>query len=409
MFEIKPTIKTLKRLRPLSEFSEEQLQTLAGQLKVQNGKPKEVLIEMGCTDEYSLFVLQGEITSKARDDKTSNITVESDGKLNPIAQLRPSMYEVKAVGAVEYLRIEKSLLTSFAQSTETDTCGIAVETIDPGEDANPLTVHLFQDLMTDSVSLPSLPDVALRIQKLFREDDVDADKIAKVLMTDPAITAKLIKVANSPVYQGIASTDTLQAAIVRLGMQTTYKQVMAYAVSELFSSKSRNVANRMKELWVHSRKVAAISRVLAAKTKLVNPEEAMLAGLMHDLGVIVIVEYLQNYCDMTSDKKSMEKAINMMRPQITGLLMRKWNFSEEVVMVAEECEDWFRNKSDDADLCDLIIVAQYHSMIGTESMSSLPPITKLPAMSKLNLGVQESMDLIKESNKEISEVEKMLI
>ena len=142
-------------------------------------------------------------------------------------------------------------------------------------------------------------------------------------MTDPAISGKLIKVANSPVYQGLVPTDTLQAAIVRLGMQTTYKQVMAYAVNELFRGHSSNISKRMQHLWSHSRKVAAISRVLAKSTGLVDPEQAMLAGLTHDLGVIVIVEYLQMYGDQDIDQKQIDEAIDSMRGQITGMLMHE--------------------------------------------------------------------------------------
>ncbi len=403
-----PDLTTLRRLRPLQQFSDEQLQSLANQLSVQHARKKEVLIELGCSDDFSLFILQGEVSMKARDGAIKKVVFSPQEELNPVAQLRPSMFEVRADGPVEYLRIARNFLNEFARQTESGDEDISVHMIETDSMMNPLTVHLYQDLMQDNISLPSLPAVALKIQQVFNDDSVDADKLAQVLLTDPAITGKLIKVANSPVYQGVAATETLQAAIVRLGMQTTYKQVMAYAVNELFKSQSPQIAQRMEAVAAHSRKVAAISRILAKSTRLFDPEQAMLAGLIHDLGVIVIVEYLQKHSDSMHEPDIIDRAITTLRPQITGMLMKKWNFAEDMVLVAEESEDWFRNPSDEVDLCDLVLVAQFHSLMGSAEMQNMPPISKIPAMTKLNMGPQESIDLIRQSNKEIAEIENML-
>ena len=76
-----------------------------------------------------------------------------------------------------------------------------------------------------------------------------------------------------------------------------------------------------------------------------------------------------------------------------------------------ESEDWFRNPTDQADLCDLVMIAQYHSFIGTPTMSHLPPISKLPAFSKLGLSMDKPADImafIQESKTEIEIIEKLL-
>ena len=402
-----PDINTLRRLRPLSMFADDQLQSLSYKLEVRFAQNNDVILKLGNMEEYSLFVLQGDITLSASDGKTKAMSFNDSDELNPVAQLRPSLYEVKATSPVRYLKIDTHLLTEFAQLTESAEEDISLHIIEEPMQENPLALHLFKDLMTDSIKLPSLPEVAHRIQQAYRSDNIDADQVAKILLIDPAISGKLIKIANSPVYAGLSATDTLQAAVVRLGMDTTYKQVMAYAVNELFRSQSRDVSDRMEALWAHSRKVAAISRVLAKTTGLFDPDQAMLAGLTHDIGVIVIVDYLQQYSEEKPDQKTINNAIETMRPQITGMLMRKWNFSEETVKVAEECENWFRNPRDDADLCDLVMIAQYHSLIGSHALEKVPPINTLPAMTKLKMGPAESIELIRESNKEISEIERM--
>lgn len=403
-----PDVTTLRRLRPLSQFTSEQLQSLANQLNVMTASKYEQLIERGCSEEFSLFILQGTITLSARDGQQSEQHFDDQQELNPVAQLRPSLYDVHAADHVRYLKIDTRLLTEFANLTVTDSEDISVHLIEQDVEDNPLTFHMFQDLMMDKICLPSLPEVAQRIQQVFHDENVDAVRVANILMTDPAITGKLIKVANSPVYQGLATTNTLQEAIVRMGMDTTYKQVMAYAANELFRSQSNVVSRRMQQLWPHSRKVAAISRVLAKSTGLFDPDQAMLAGLMHDLGVIVIIEYMHLHSELTFSAEKIEQTIQTMRPQITGMLMQKWNFSEEMIRVAEECEHWFRNPNDRADLCDLVLIAQYHSLMGTNAIKNMPPITTIPAMTKLKMGPAESIQLIKQSNKEINEIERLL-
>jgi len=409
MQQIRPDISTMRRLRPLSQFTDEQLMSLANHIVIETAVDKQLLIKLGCLDDFSLYVLNGEIKSRARDGVTKQQVFSDTGNLNPVAQLRPSMYDITAVGTVHYLKIAKSFLTEFAQEISLNEGSMVVLELEGDIDTNPLVMNLYQDLFEDKISLPSLPEVAQRIQRVFSDEDVEVSKITEVLLTDPAITAKLIKIANSPVYQGVAATNTLQAAIVRLGMDTTYKQVMAYAVNELFKSSSSVVTQRMSKLLSHSRKVAAISRLLAKKTGMFDPEQAMLAGLTHDLGVLVIVEYFHKHSEHLAEPEKMEQAIASMRPMITGQLMRKWNFSNEVIAVAEECEDWFRNPDDSADLCDLIIVAQYHSLMGSPDLQTMPPISIIPAMSKLKIGIQDSIDLIKQSNRELSEIERILV
>jgi HD-like signal output (HDOD) protein len=403
-----PDVKTLRRLRPLSQFSDEQLQSLANQLSVATAAKREVLIERGCTEQFYLFVLQGSIQLTAGDGKQQQLTITDKDSLNPIAQLRPSLYRVTASESLKYLRIDSQLMTQFAQQVEEGGEDISVHIIENDSDDNALALSLYQDLIADRITLPSLPEVAQRIQQVYADENIDAERVSAILMLDPAISAKLIKIANSPVYQGLSATQTLQAAIVRLGLGVTYKQVMAYAVNELFRGQSGSISKRMNELWTHSRRVAAISRVLAKTTGLFDPEEAMLAGLTHDLGVIVILEYIQKFHDSEPDQELIERTVQTMRPQITGLLMRKWNFSAEVAKVAEECENWFRNPRDEADLCDLVLIAQCHAMMGSDRMSQIPPITTLPAMTKLKMGPKESVELLKQSSKEIREVEKLL-
>jgi len=398
-----PTLETLKRLRPLSEFNDEQLIALAHELKHQTAKKKEQILALGDTEDSSLFILEGDVKMISRDNHESLHSVTDDEALNPIAQLRPSMYSITAVKEVHYLKIPKQLLTIYSNFGVPDSH--PAETLEDHPAIDNITLNICQDMMNDKLSLPSLPEIALKIQRVYQDDLADLNSIADLLIIDPAISAKLIKIANSVVYKGEVPTETLKAAISRLGLDTTYKQVMAYAVNDLFNSSSNCLKEKMTALWDHSRKVAAISHLLAKETKLFNPELAMLAGLVHDLGTIVILEYLEKTGLSKDESINSNMVVDTLRPVITGMLMKKWNFTQETITVAEECEDWFRNPNDVADLCDIVMLAQYHSFIGTDAIKALPLITTIPAMKKLGLNPLDSIALMKKSKNKLKSME----
>ena len=407
----RPLVKTLRRIRSLSQFDDSQLLQLSENLSMLPGAKNERLITLGSLAQYSLYLLEGSIITIASDGIKKTIEGKPDGELSPIAQIRPSIYDVDAFENVKYLKIYSDQLTEFAQQLEQENGGMEVLTIEQSEEENELTIRLFQDLMTGKVALPSLPDVAQRIQQAFSQESISADTLANIIQSDPAITAKLIMISNSALYRGQSHIDTLNQAIVRLGLETTRKQIMTYAINELFREKSSEMKSKMQKLWKHSQKVASLSRILARKSKLFDPEQAQLAGLIHDLGEIAILQYAQEHSEMYNDDNKLPQAIRSLRPQITSMLLHKWKFSDEFVTVAEESEQWFRNHKDDANLCDLVMIAQYHSFIGTPEMKNLPPISKLPAATKLGLdelGPQQSIQFIKDSKQEIEEIEALL-
>ncbi len=404
-----PDINSLRRIRNLSRFDDDQLGELAIRLELRDALPGSCLVERGCTDAFSLYLIDGALEATAQDGKVTRYESSGNGELLPIAQIRPSMYRVVAAVPSRYLTIGAELMKRIArlQEAETRAAELDVVELDQTEEVNALTVQLFQDLLSGNLKLPSLPNVAHRIQQAFADDAVDAEMIGKLIQADPAITAKLIMIANSALYRGQASIETLQQAVVRLGLETTRKQVMTYAVKELFQSDNATMKRLMQKLWKHSQHVAVLSRLLANHLPGFDPEQAQLAGLIHDLGSVAVLQYAQQDEQLCADQALLLEAVERLRPQITGMLLNQWNFAPEFVTVGQECEDWFRNPADTPDLCDLVLIAQYHAFIGTPQQAKLPPISTLPAFAKLGMGdidVRQIIEFLKRSRNEIEAI-----
>jgi len=401
---------SLRRIRSLALFSDGQLANLASKLETKTAAPRQRIIALGDTGNYSLYLLSGEAISRDGEGTERKLQSENDGSLQPVAHIRPSHYDIEALSPVEFLEIPNDLLTELSLIEEADSGEIEVEIIDQSEEANRLTISLCQDISSGSITLPTMPDVVQKLQKVFADDNYDVATVTGLIQSDPSISAQLLKSANSPLYRGNAPIETLQQAIVRMGMNVIRKQIMIYAASELFQSKSTSMQNRMQSLWKNCRKVSAFSRVLATRSEGFDPEMAQMAGLLSDLGIIAILDYAQEHSDLYGDDDALDQTISVLHPQINGMLLYQWNLGDEIVTVGEESRNWFRNHRDAADLCDLVLVARYYSQLGTPLAKSLPALVKLPTFLKLQLGfnAEDSISFIKESRAEVAAVESML-
>lgn len=430
-FSHNPEIDLLKRLKTLAGFDDQQLQTLASRIRMQTVDTGEKIIATGCAEKYYLYLLKGEVEVLANDGKTSTVRrklTQSDiiDDLTPIARIRPSLYDVVAVTKSTILRIyneqlkevteqnyrddfeDKSILKASDEIEDTDFTSILLQQF---QEENKLTVELFFDLTTGAIKLPSLPDIAAKIEQAYKSNRFDPKQIAKIIQTDPAITAKLIMFANSSIYADKPKIATLSEAIKRLGSITCRKQVMIYAVNELFQEKSDGLSEQLQALCLHSQKVASISRIIAEKTGLFDPDMAHLTGLIHDLGVIAIIQYYQETSTTEIDFDILYETVEHLHSHVTSQILEKWQFSQDIITAAEESEDWYRKHENEADLCDLIIIAKYHSFIGTDNMPNMPPILNLPALHKLkldDLGPVGSLDIIRKSKQEMKNIRQLL-
>ena len=205
-----PDIASLRRIRNLSRFNNDQLGELATRLELRDAMPGECLIERGCSDAFSLYLIDGALEAVAHNGEVTRHESSADGELLPIAQIRPSMYQVVAVSPARYVTIGAELMNKVARlhEVEAQAADMDVVELDQTEEVNALTKQLFQDLLSGNLKLPSLPNVAHRIQQAFADDSVDAEIIGKLIQADPAITAKLIMIANSALYRGQAPIES---------------------------------------------------------------------------------------------------------------------------------------------------------------------------------------------------------
>jgi HD-like signal output (HDOD) protein len=405
----------LKNFHPLDNLSEVQLELLGRSLKIYSAGKGLTILEQGDTTEFSLYLLKGRLRLHSQDGRVSEITEATPQAQNPIASLIPRRYSVESITYVEYLMVDNSLLEGLLNKEEGITAtelSLENQTYDKESAQNSLTEALITDLNQDKLVLPSLPDVAVRVGRAMRDENTNARKLAEIVQTDPAITTKLIRAANSPLYAGVTPVDSCAAAIVRLGADTTHKLVLTFALRELFNTRSKVLKTHMRDLWLHSVKVSAVSYILAKISKQFNPEHALLAGLLHDIGNIAILSYAEHYPEVANDDEKLEQVMSDMRGRIGSVILRNWGFIEDLIIVTQEAENWHREQEGEADYADLVIVAQLHSYIGSSVMKDLPSLDQVPALKRLNLEEltpKLSLKVLDKAEEKIAHAEAMLM
>ncbi|HCR46442.1 MAG TPA: cyclic nucleotide-binding protein, partial [Marinobacter hydrocarbonoclasticus] len=135
---------------------------------------------------------------------------------------------------------------------------------------------------SNQVQLPSVPDVAWKVRRVVDREDSSATEVASAVSADPAMAAKLVRSCNSPLYRGFSDVRNVREAVVRLGLRTTRQLVTVFAMREVFKTRRAALQKEMEQLWRHSREVAALCWVLADHATRIDPEEALLAGVLHD-------------------------------------------------------------------------------------------------------------------------------
>ncbi len=273
-----------------------------------------------------------------------------------------------------------------------------------------LLAGIVRDILSNRVKLPSMPDVALRIRASMQQPDYSADTVARAIKADAGTSAYLIRVANSAFYGGRAPIETLERAVVRLGMDATRSLVTSHALRSMFQTRNRTLSKIMQESWRSSARRAALAFIIAERCPGFDPDRAMLAGLLQDIGTLPLLSALESR-KVLPDAERLWKTVERFSATVGVHLLTSWEFEEDMIEVARSRKDWFRDDNESADLADIVMVARLHAAAGTPDMYRQPTINHVPAFVRLplgELGPDQSLAFLREAEADVRELIKML-
>lgn len=268
---------------------------------------------------------------------------------------------------------------------------------------------LLNDLENNKLVLPTLPEVALKVRDTLEDENSSLIDVARVITSDAALAARMIQVSNSPLLRASNPIESVEAAVTRMGSNMIRNLVTSMVMEQMFQATSDVTDKRLRKIWEHSSEVAAISHALASQFTKLQPDQAMLAGLVHDIGTLPILSRAEDYPDLLEDEETLDRIINTVHSTIGAEILRKWNFPEELILVAKEHEDLTRDSKNGPDYVDVVIVANLQSVIDSKHRHTEVDWSTVPAFSKLGLQADVSVVDMDETNASIEAARAALI
>ena len=239
-------------------------------------------------------------------------------------------------------------------------------------------------VQADALELPTLPEVALRIRDEAERETATAQSLGDVIAEDPALSARIIKMANSPMFRGTRTIEDLSMALSRLGVEYSANLATGLAMSQMFQATTDLIDKRLRSTWAHATELAAISGVLAKSFTRLRADQAALAGLTHTIGVLPILTWAEENGSLLSDSLTLDKVIDSIHGSLGTMILQSWDFPEEIAMVPCQYTN-FERVAAATDYIDVVMVANLQSLSGTKHPYTELDWSKISAFDHLGL------------------------
>jgi len=245
--------------------------------------------------------------------------------------------------------------------------------------------HVKNELDTNRLVLPTLPDVAIKVRSAVAQENITAKELADLITTDAALSAQLIHVANSALYRGSTEINNIQVAVTRLGTKAIRTLVTNLAMQQVFRQSSKTMQEQLRLIWEQNINVSSISHALAYFAPHLDADECMLAGLIHQIGKLPILALAENIPEFSENPGRMAKLLEKAHPVVGRLIMSYWDFPENLKPVAYEYVNLKYDSGPKADYVDVVQVAFFQSIAGTDHAMTRLDCSKALSFAKLGL------------------------
>lgn len=236
---------------------------------------------------------------------------------------------------------------------------------------NALLTILVEKIGNDTITLPTLPEVAVKIRRAADDPKINLNKMADVIANDPALSARMMRVANSPMVARQIKVETINQAVTRIGLRQIKNIATAMAMEQLFVSKNALIKNYLDTAWQKAVEISTVAIALMQsylrenKHSSLNVDTITLAALVHNIGVLPILTEAERHEDVFANPKFLSQAIQKLAGRIGGAIMKTWEFTPEFVEVAEKWSD-FKYEPKEVSYVDFVRIGAIHSGVLTK-------------------------------------------
>lgn len=268
---------------------------------------------------------------------------------------------------------------------------------------------LAEDLSKGGLELPSFPDIVIRIRQALANENVTADQIVQIIGADPVLAARILMISNSAALRPAADPITdLRMAVNRIGHNMIRNTAVSHGVAvskEGYALREAQIC--LDRLWDECAHVASLCFVLAKKRTRLNPDEALLIGLIHGIGKLYILKRAESHPELFDNEGELFQIMDDWHAAIGSSIVETWGFEKHVAAsIADYC-DFDREHEDGADYTDVLTMAHIFSQfVRSESMEV--QLENVAASRKLSIGTADLMPILDESEEQIQSLRRAL-
>ncbi len=270
---------------------------------------------------------------------------------------------------------------------------------------------LIADLERGDIEVVGYPDVAIQVQQALLKNTMSAQQLAKLVGAEPMLSSRVLRLANSAAMNRRGDEVTeLRTAVARLGTDALRSAVTAYAMAQVRAARSLGpVAVPMSELWESSVKIAALCRALARRHTKVDPDEAMLAGLLHGVGKLYILIKASCEPELLADAHMLAELTGDWHATVGRSLLEQWEMPATLINAVTNYEFLVREQDDVAVnvtdlLCASAMLASY--MNNPDQLDVV--LDSNPALARLGISATDCRMLLSDTEREFGELQQTL-
>jgi HD-like signal output (HDOD) protein len=210
---------------------------------------------------------------------------------------------------------------------------------------NALSTILVEKINNDTLVLPTLPAIALKVRKAADDPDINLNAMADVIGQDPSLGARMIKIANSAYMGRSVKVTSIGQAVTRIGLRQIKNISTALAMEQLFVSKNDIVTRYLQKEWVNTVDIVANSMAVLqlyisrTKKREMSLDTMTLAALVHNIGVLPVLTEAERHPEVFANPSFLDVAIDKLSGRVGASIMKEWGFGETFVNVSQHWKD----------------------------------------------------------------------
>jgi HD-like signal output (HDOD) protein len=261
--------------------------------------------------------------------------------------------------------------------------------------------QLGEELAKGEFDLPPFPDTALRVQRCVRDPDSSIQDLAAIVASEPALAARLMRMANSAlVRRGPIEVTDINTAISRVGQDMVQNVAVSFAAREAFKCPpGAACADDLNALRQRSVKVAAYSYAIAGNSRFRGKaDEAMLAGLLHAVGKFYIAMKAADHPELFTDRDALDTLVAQWHTGVARAIVESWEFPDTIAIGVDEQEQVERDRIAVADVSDVLFIANH---LATNGLASAADLGDVDALARLRISAEDLAALLTEKAEDI--------